>query len=712
MKNLKKILKKKNYLLKLCLTIAGFVCIPLIFTQFLMLEKATKGYTELNQMYILENMQAGMGDFVDLTRDMSNTAFKISQDVTIRKAAKSNCSEYGVYDAALAINDYSTDQWIVGVWFDNNQRILFNGYHKTLEQFCDMIAGDNLPCMRDMQLFLQTSEPKHILSTADYSEGGVHNIIYAKRISFLTAHEKDATVFFVLDQKTLEQWFLGRIHACSSVALLDSAQCFLMKGIDFTEDLCKDKKFQEYLNNKEQVTYTTNRGGRELLVYKYQELVSGYTCLISVFTDTVEAHVHQYVTNIRNIILASIILMGILLFVTININYKPIKRLANKHEDKVNSQGLSELELLDSAFYATDQKMLNQNKILINFLLSDLLNGRPTDEKLLEESIPGWREYRSLVIGINGPAINSVHSKAITDFIKAKTGCDSYITGITYRPQILMVCIFEGEQDWKAFQDSVIKIINEVTRESYTITVGSIVDQLTDIRSSYLKTQAAFQKIEEEFQETSQSIADAVRKFGESIYAGDALNVLTCLDAVESLLVVEILSEEWRKYYCYKLLNVYFNIKEVSHSQKEKERLIGFTDVNHLFVMLRQSVRSLCMQINDNEQIIANKLRKSMINYVDENFNDRNICLAVVADYLETSIYVVSRLFKEVTGRGFKEYITDKRLEYAKDLMQTTDHSMTEVAAMAGFIDAAYFSGLFKSKYGLSPVQYRKKYRS
>jgi transcriptional regulator GlxA family with amidase domain len=42
-------------------------------------------------------------------------------------------------------------------------------------------------------------------------------------------------------------------------------------------------------------------------------------------------------------------------------------------------------------------------------------------------------------------------------------------------------------------------------------------------------------------------------------------------------------------------------------------------------------------------------------------------------------------------------------------LLETTNQNVSEIAAMAGFENAVYFSNLFKSKFGLAPTLYRKK---
>ena len=80
----------------------------------------------------------------------------------------------------------------------------------------------------------------------------------------------------------------------------------------------------------------------------------------------------------------------------------------------------------------------------------------------------------------------------------------------------------------------------------------------------------------------------------------------------------------------------------------------------------------------------------------------------MVADYLNTSVYIVTRLFKDATGKNFKEYVLDKRMEYAQELLRTTPTKIAEISSLAGFDSPEYFSSVFKSKYGITPTQYRK----
>jgi two-component system response regulator YesN len=154
---------------------------------------------------------------------------------------------------------------------------------------------------------------------------------------------------------------------------------------------------------------------------------------------------------------------------------------------------------------------------------------------------------------------------------------------------------------------------------------------------------------------------------------------------------------------------IYFaNAGDTYCTKEEMNRLLSFTDTRQLFVMMKQSVRTVCALMKESESTTANKLGKKLLDYVDANYTKPELCLTSAADYMGTSIYVVSRLFKDVTGKGFKEFVTDKRLEHARALLEDTNENVSAVSVLSGFENPVYFSNLFKAKYGLAPTQYRK----
>ncbi len=84
-----------------------------------------------------------------------------------------------------------------------------------------------------------------------------------------------------------------------------------------------------------------------------------------------------------------------------------------------------------------------------------------------------------------------------------------------------------------------------------------------------------------------------------------------------------------------------------------------------------------------------------------------HITLNAMADRAGLSPSYFSKKFRAVTGMGMKEYLSYVRLEHASKELQSTDHSITEVAINSGFSDSNYFKDAFKKMYGISPRAYR-----
>jgi AraC-like DNA-binding protein len=67
-----------------------------------------------------------------------------------------------------------------------------------------------------------------------------------------------------------------------------------------------------------------------------------------------------------------------------------------------------------------------------------------------------------------------------------------------------------------------------------------------------------------------------------------------------------------------------------------------------------------------------------------------------------------SRVFKEVVGIGYKEYLNSVRLNQANRLLLNTSQSVSDIAYACGFNDSNYFSTFFKKTNGMSPLEFRK----
>lgn len=93
--------------------------------------------------------------------------------------------------------------------------------------------------------------------------------------------------------------------------------------------------------------------------------------------------------------------------------------------------------------------------------------------------------------------------------------------------------------------------------------------------------------------------------------------------------------------------------------------------------------------------------------YVQQNYSSNEISLNMVASHVGISPSYFSTIFRQETGSTFTEYLTEIRMEKAKELLRCTNKKTSEIAYDIGYKDAHYFSYIFKKTQGLTPKEYR-----
>ena len=94
------------------------------------------------------------------------------------------------------------------------------------------------------------------------------------------------------------------------------------------------------------------------------------------------------------------------------------------------------------------------------------------------------------------------------------------------------------------------------------------------------------------------------------------------------------------------------------------------------------------------------------IAFINSHYKE-NLTLDDVADFAGFSRYYFSRTFKQQTGYSFKDYLSQKRLQVATDLLIRTNSSMRDVALESGFGSVATFNRIFREHKNCTPTQYR-----
>lgn len=124
-----------------------------------------------------------------------------------------------------------------------------------------------------------------------------------------------------------------------------------------------------------------------------------------------------------------------------------------------------------------------------------------------------------------------------------------------------------------------------------------------------------------------------------------------------------------------------------------------------------QYLESLSLHIFDilsSKKIDKNELLVTKIKtYIDEHLAE-SLTLTTISRLVNYNETYVSRLFKQLTGMGLSEYISQERIHKAEHLLSTTADPIQDIATATGFDTAQYFSIVFKKTTGISPSEYRR----
>ena len=208
--------------------------------------------------------------------------------------------------------------------------------------------------------------------------------------------------------------------------------------------------------------------------------------------------------------------------------------------------------------------------------------------------------------------------------------------------------------------------------------------------------------------------SEGYSKFAEYIYTGDEknyvqekerlfeeLNQNSREEAVEILCAV-ILAVARRFDADSIRLSDIFNQK-VNYVEKierlEDVRSIRMWLLNWLAWMLEYSTSKL-----DTVEDVMVKAKR----YLADHYEDADLTLASVADDVGLNEKYFSNRFTKETGETFSSYLTQLRVQKARELLRTTTFKVYEIAEMAGYRNPEHFNRMFKTVCGISPAQYRK----
>jgi two-component system response regulator YesN len=147
-----------------------------------------------------------------------------------------------------------------------------------------------------------------------------------------------------------------------------------------------------------------------------------------------------------------------------------------------------------------------------------------------------------------------------------------------------------------------------------------------------------------------------------------------------------------------KLVGVNENIFADFYSLKDIQQLLNWFKKISIQVMTH-----IVKDRNDTSTLLVQKAKK----FVEDNYSEVDITINKVCEYLHISATYFSFIFKRETKTTFINYLTQVRMDAAKELLRVTSLKSFEIAEKVGYSEPNYFSYSFKKKFGLSPSEYR-----
>lgn len=130
----------------------------------------------------------------------------------------------------------------------------------------------------------------------------------------------------------------------------------------------------------------------------------------------------------------------------------------------------------------------------------------------------------------------------------------------------------------------------------------------------------------------------------------------------------------------------------------------------HILLLFTELLRTYKSNMGkDSEEKLNKTIVSEIKNYLIENFN--KVDLKSTADHFHFHPDYLSKLIKNSTGQSFTALLQEIKLKEASLLLKNTDLPVEEVVYRTGYTNMSHFYRLFKIRYNVTPIEYRKNKR-
>ena len=500
--------------------------------------------------------------------------------------------------------------------------------------------------------------------------------------------------------------------------------------------------------------------GTNYLSNKVTNDLTGWT-----FVSLVDSR--QFYRPLYNIFVVAII--GIIILTLIGVvvsyyfakqNYRPVKNIiesfsrdGDQGTQPKDEWGYIETNISRKFSEVKDLSELvdEQAPIIRNALLLDLLDGNYSHfekiEKRLEEidiHFP-YDYFSTIIVELGKKAMNTDYISAIERIsheLDTTTTSNEFVIESTVPPlknnQIVIIVNLKKDNPkiWKHIIQSITQHFssNEITKETLIkMGVGSTHESWEKIKNAHIEASSALETINKKrvkenkvlfFKDINNERSPSVKML-EYPKEGTML-LLQSLKQGNQKMAEETIAELFNKIrsdysnpiaiqvitaYVYNAVLEVGNELGITEYSSILLKLSHLNDSEQTEDTLKKISLLVCKEVNDQKEIETNEIGKNIVQYIFEEFSSPDISLEQIASEYNISISYASKLIKEETGDSFSNIIQSLRMNLFKELLLTTSTAIKDLVVEVGYYDVSNFTRKFRKENGMTPGQYRKKYK-
>lgn len=572
------------------------------------------------------------------------------------------------------------------------------------------------PAGREYEIFVYT-----YLLYDSYVSGGIHNVV---AMNFHLGWMDDALDFITTGQNTTEEFWI--INSDRKIIYTSDGE---MIGAYCDEHMLSEEVFES-----DSGYFISGTGkNRQMIVFSTPSRM-GYDDWTFVSWNDY-ATVMRPLEQVRKLIylVCFIVFFAsmIVVFRVSHVVYEPmrstmdqVKALEKENEKKRRIEQMLFLRKLFQGYVADDRNLL---KIL--FARHQLTDFLEEDLRVVQVSVDFFNDFIKRY---------GKHVDEVSDYIE-ETIREVFLE---YYPSLLCVRMSNGlwaaavpTAEENGFPEEIFRKINQILKEKFEISVSMAISQVGHSARDipYLYSEAVevrayrfllgrnqlitSENIEQQYQLRFEYPSDLEKKLLNHLFNGRYQESIEAYDAfaleIRQFAVDEVRLSCLLLAYAVKA-GAQKSMAEASGTMAEFDDFYRKIQVAEIIDEVNEIYYRLIREITDKLKRNSKERHEALISqieaFVEEHYGDINLSMNQISDHVNMSAAYLGRLFKQVTGITFIEYLTKFRLKKACQLLLNTDLTVNDISDRVGFTNSSYFYIIFKKNLECTPNQYRRQY--